>query len=226
MPLLSRAASTDDGGEGFEMSVRHDLAWVAFLAVAVSLIGCAPPPPSPGTEGLVPRLISLGELGDPFDAASTESVGMGGGEPCPDAGYGIEDHGAVRATFTAGDQVTLTETLWLVEDGIVPMFDALKSAYDECDGRRWTDYGETYVLEVTAAPEVGDDRLAYRLRFGDAIRGDGNGLDDERTVIVAVGDVFAEFTLSERLDDVAAPPTISDEVFHAVVLEAVSRLGD
>ncbi len=211
------------------MWIHHTLGWMACFCLVVVSAGCSPPPgPSAETEALTPLLLAHSDVGAPFGEGNQNAVGIGGGKVCPEADYRTDDHGAVRVAFStaSGDHsIELTETLWAVgEESIGEVFAGLAVSFAVCDGARWDDYGEGYVFAEKVDPGLGDDSVAGSLRFGDGIRGDGEAVDEERTVIVRVGDIYAEFVLYEQLAGISSDPSIGDDEFLAIVARGVDRL--
>jgi hypothetical protein len=200
------------------------------LVVSLVVAGCSPPPPpSAATEALEPALLTVADVGGDFEEMFRGGVGVGGGSVCPESEFEIESAGAERVEFVWALEddrdVTLEEFVRVVEsEGIDTFMEGLTAAYDSCFGVVWTDYGQTQTVEPYAVPSTGDARIGVLWLGGDPPF-DGR-IDASRKIFVAVGDVFAEVSVSQALDGRSANPTLSDGDFHRIIETAVANLAD
>jgi hypothetical protein len=198
------------------------------LVVLVVLAGCsAPPPPSAATEALEPALLTAAEVGGDFEEMFRGGVGAGGGSVCPESGFEVEGVGAERVelVWSLDDDrdVILEEVVRVVESGgMDALMAGLAAAHEACFGSVWTDYGQTQTVEPYDVPSVGDTRIGVLWLGGDPPF-DGR-IDESRRILVAIGDVFAEISVSETLDGRSATPSVSDSEFAAIIETAVAKL--
>jgi hypothetical protein len=188
---------------------------------------CSPPPaPSAETTALEGSLLTVADVGGSFLVESLGQVGLSGGGICPESNFGFDDVGVVRASFVStadGHELSLIEMLRVAEPGELDvLFPALRAAYQACDGVVWTDYGDTQTVELMTGPNVGDDQIAVRARYGDP---PFNGRHvNIRIVYVRSGSTFAEISISEELRNAEDSMSLSDAEFSRIVAEAIAKL--
>jgi len=190
------------------------------LTVAVVLFGglcaaCDPGPPeaSAETETLGQYLLTADEVGDGFVVQESGAVrGAGVGHLCPDAGVSFDGFVAMRAWIvkpSGDDEIAVEELLWTDDTArLDQLMTDLETAFANCDGVEWDYYGDTMMLEIVDAPEVGDDRIAVR-RWGPTSNGEISAL----RCFVRDGDVMAIVDVPDEIDTSAS-----------IVTTAVSKL--
>lgn len=199
------------------------------MTVVLWLIGaCSPPPgPSPETAALEGSLLTLEDVRGDYVEEYRGSVGVSGGAVCPESDFEFDDVGMVRAVFVRDleedNEVELVEMVRVAEPGELDvLFPALKSAAEACSGVTWTDYGDTQMIEILPAPELGADRIAVLARHGDPPFDERH--DYVRTLYTRTGEIFVEMSVAERLDESGQEPTVSDEEFMALAASAIALL--